>query len=46
VVLDQVASLTDQDAIAWHIRLVGDLDVAGLGIWTPRAYEPVPVEAR
>ncbi|WP_422732868.1 deoxyguanosinetriphosphate triphosphohydrolase [Microbacterium limosum] len=46
VVLDQVASLTDQDAIAWHIRLVGDLDVAGLGIWTPRAYEPVSVEAR
>ncbi|MDX2375451.1 deoxyguanosinetriphosphate triphosphohydrolase [Microbacterium sp. LRZ72] len=37
VVVDQVASLTDQDAIAWHMRHAGDLDVASLGIWTPRA---------
>jgi dGTPase len=37
VVVDQVASLTDQHAIAWHGRLVGELDAASLGIWTPGA---------
>ncbi|GAA1912538.1 deoxyguanosinetriphosphate triphosphohydrolase [Microbacterium aoyamense] len=36
VVVDQVASLTDQIAIAWHERLVGDVDVASIGIWAPR----------
>ncbi len=34
-VVDQVASLTDQVAIAWHGRLVGELDAASLGIWSP-----------
>lgn len=42
VVVDQVASLTDQLAIAWHGRLVGEVDAASLGIWTPGA--PVPYE--
>jgi dGTPase len=37
VVVDQVASLTDQLAIAWHGRLVGEVDAASLGIWTPGA---------
>lgn len=37
VVVDQVASLTDQVAIAWHVRLVGELDAASVGIWTPGA---------
>lgn len=37
VVVDQVASLTDQVAIAWHGRLVGELDAASVGIWTPGA---------
>ena len=37
VVVDQVASLTDQLAIAWHGRLVGELDAASLGIWSPAA---------
>jgi dGTPase len=37
VVVDQVASLTDQLALAWHGRLVGDVDAASLGIWSPGA---------
>lgn len=37
VVVDQVASLTDQLAIAWHGRLVEEVDAAALGIWVPRA---------
>lgn len=37
VIVDQVASLTDQVAIAWHGRLVGELDAASLGIWAPTA---------
>jgi len=37
VVVDQVASLTDQVAIAWHGRLVGEVDAASLGIWVPAA---------
>lgn len=36
VVVDQVASLTDQTALDWHGRLVGDVDPAEVGIWTPR----------
>ena len=43
VVVDQVASLTDQLAIAWHGRLVDEVDAASLGIWTaggPHAGEP------
>jgi dGTPase len=35
VVVDQVASLTDRFAIAWHSRLVGDVDLAALGIGVP-----------
>ncbi len=35
VVVDQVASLTDQLALAWHGRLVGESDAASLGIWAP-----------
>jgi dGTPase len=35
VVVDQVASLTDQHAIAWHGRLVGDVDAASIGVWAP-----------
>ncbi|KAJ1681331.1 hypothetical protein LUZ63_023453 [Rhynchospora breviuscula] len=41
VVVDQVASLTDQHAIAWHGRLVGDVDAASLGVWAPGARPPV-----
>jgi dGTPase len=37
VIVDQVASLTDQLAIAWHGRLVGEVDAASLGIWAPGA---------
>jgi dGTPase len=37
VVVDQVASLTDQVAIAWHGRLVGELDASSLGVWSPGA---------
>lgn len=36
VVVDQIASLTDQTALDWHGRLVGDIDPAEVGIWTPR----------
>ena len=42
VVVDQVASLTDQVAIAWHGRLVGEVDAASLGVWAPRYSEPRP----
>jgi dGTPase len=35
VVVDQVASLTDQLALAWHRRFVGEVDSASLGIWAP-----------
>ncbi len=37
VVVDQVASLTDQLALAWHAQLVGEVDAASLGIWSPGA---------
>lgn len=37
VVVDQVASLTDQLAIAWHGSLVGQLDPASVGVWAPGA---------
>jgi dGTPase len=37
VVVDQVASLTDQLAIGWHERLVGHVDAESIGIWAPRA---------
>ena len=37
VIVDQVASLTDQLAIAWHARLVGEVDAASLGVWVPGA---------
>lgn len=36
VVVDQIASLTDQSAIDWHNRLVGEIDPAEVGIWSPR----------
>ena len=42
VVVDQVASLTDQHAIAWHGRLVGEVDAESLGVWAPGASRPVP----
>lgn len=40
IVVDQVASLTDQTALAWHRRFVGDVDAAEVGMWAPgaRAY--------
>lgn len=37
VVVDQVASLTDQAAIAWHKTLIGEIDPASVGIWSPIA---------
>lgn len=37
VIVDQVSSLTDQHAIAWHGRLVGDIDPEQIGVWAPRA---------
>ncbi|WP_270408946.1 deoxyguanosinetriphosphate triphosphohydrolase [Microbacterium maritypicum] len=40
VVVDQIASLTDQSAIDWHNRLVGEIDPAEVGIWTPRHPRP------
>lgn len=40
VIVDQVASLTDQTALAWHRRFVGDLDAAEVGMWAP-ASEPM-----
>ncbi|WEK60021.1 MAG: deoxyguanosinetriphosphate triphosphohydrolase [Candidatus Microbacterium colombiense] len=36
VIVDQIASLTDQSAVDWHNRLVGEIDPAEVGIWTPR----------
>ncbi|MFV0320622.1 MAG: deoxyguanosinetriphosphate triphosphohydrolase [Microbacterium sp.] len=36
VIVDQVASLTDQYAIGWHERLVGPVDAASIGVWAPR----------
>lgn len=36
VIVDQVASLTDQVALAWHHRLVGEVDAASIGVWSPR----------
>ncbi|WP_105565155.1 deoxyguanosinetriphosphate triphosphohydrolase [Microbacterium halophytorum] len=39
VVVDQVASLTDQTALAWHNRLVGHIDPEEVGIWAPRPTE-------
>ncbi|KJL37879.1 dGTPase [Microbacterium terrae] len=46
VIVDQVASLTDQVAISWHGRLVGEIDAASLGIWAPGARARVDVAAR
>ncbi len=43
VIVDQVASLTDQHAIAWHGRLVGEVDAASLGVWAPGASRPVRI---
>lgn len=40
VVVDQIASLTDQTALDWHNRLVGEIDPAEVGIWTPRQPRP------
>ena len=40
VIVDQVASLTDQHAIAWHGRLVGEVDAASLGVWAPGSSHP------
>ena len=40
VVVDQVASLTDQHAIAWHGRLVGEVDAASVGVWAPGSPKP------
>ena len=40
VVVDQIASLTDQSAIDWHNRLVGEIDPAEVGIWNPRHVRP------
>jgi dGTPase len=40
VIIDQVASLTDQHAIAWHGRLIGEVDAASLGVWAPGARAP------
>ena len=46
VVVDQVASLTDQLAIAWHDRLVGQIDAGSLGVWSPAAPKPDSVRRR
>lgn len=40
VIVDQVASLTDQTAVAWHSRLVGDIDPAEVGIRMRQAPQP------
>lgn len=32
IIVDQVANLTDQTALAWHRRFVGDLDPADVGM--------------
>ena len=39
VIVDQIASLTDQTALAWHNRLVGRIDPGEVGIWAPRSAE-------
>ncbi|SJM60711.1 Deoxyguanosinetriphosphate triphosphohydrolase [Frigoribacterium sp. JB110] len=39
VIVDQVASLTDQTALSWHNRLVGPIDPEEVGIWAPRPSE-------
>lgn len=44
VIVDQVASLTDQTAIAWHSRVVGDINPADVGIWM-RAAQGSPMGA-
>ncbi len=44
-VVDQVASLTDQLALGWHDRLVGEVDAASIGIWAPRARPVQPAAA-
>ncbi|WP_368732735.1 deoxyguanosinetriphosphate triphosphohydrolase [Microbacterium sp. ZXX196] len=44
VIVDQVASLTDQTAVAWHARLVGEIDPASVGIWM-RAAQPADAGA-
>ena len=44
-IVDQVASLTDQLAIAWHGRLVGQVDAASVGVWAPGA-RPMDAAAR
>lgn len=43
VVVDQVASLTDQVALAWHHRFVGEVDAASIGVWSPMAPRPVEI---
>jgi dGTPase len=45
VVVDQVASLTDQLAIAWHGSLIGQVDAASVGVWAPGA-RPMDAAAR
>ncbi|GAA1122725.1 deoxyguanosinetriphosphate triphosphohydrolase [Microbacterium aurantiacum] len=40
VIVDQVASLTDQLAIAWHARLIGEVDPASVGLWSPHMTAP------
>lgn len=45
VVVDQVASLTDQLAIAWHNRLVAEIDASELGVWAPGTRPPVAAGA-
>ncbi|GAA3770878.1 deoxyguanosinetriphosphate triphosphohydrolase [Microbacterium kribbense] len=37
VIVDQIASLTDQIAVAWHGRLVGHVDAGSIGVWLPAA---------
>ena len=41
VVVDQVASLTDQSALTWHARLVGEIDATSVGIWAGHARVPM-----
>ncbi|WP_173849885.1 deoxyguanosinetriphosphate triphosphohydrolase [Microbacterium sediminis] len=36
VIVDQIASLTDQTAVEWHNRLVGEIDPREVGIWSSR----------
>ncbi|MGK3952837.1 deoxyguanosinetriphosphate triphosphohydrolase [Microbacterium sp. I2] len=43
VIVDQVASLTDQLAIAWHGALVGPVDASSLGVWSPGARPVIDV---